>query len=184
MGQIWWIIFNRKVRNSLGAEWPDILIYKPSIWILHHMGKCSSCFQYSPSSLFPLPTAMAYPTHALHLFQNLLPHTWLLHSSLLLSAHPSQLSTEHFPRWSSYHHPHTMCPPNIYYLPFPFPERLRSARGLHICTRTQTDLSSYVWRASCPARCTIPLHICTPSLLLLLCHRIQDWKWIVNFGLN
>lgn len=31
-----------------------------------------------------------------------------------------------------------------------------------------------VWRASSPAHCTTPLHICTPSLLLLLCHRIQD----------
>lgn len=109
MGQIWWIIFNRKVRNSLGAEWPDILIYKPSIWILHHMGKSSSCFQYSPSSLFPLPTAMACLTHALHLSQTLLPHTRLLHSSLLLC--PS-LPTIHraFPKVE-------LLPPSSHYVP-------------------------------------------------------------------
>lgn len=70
---------------------------------------------------------MAYPTHALHLSQTLLPHTQLLHSSLLHSALPSQLSTEHFPRWSSCPHLPTMCPPDVYHPSLPFPERLPRA---------------------------------------------------------
>lgn len=100
------------------------------------------CFQYSPSSLFPVHTAMAYPTHAPHLSQTLLPHTRLLHSSSLHSAHPSQPSTEHLPGWRSYTHPPTVSPPDVYHLPLPLPEGLPCARGLHVCARTQTDLSS------------------------------------------